>query len=132
MAGQGINSRSTRQAVEIPSPHGGSGNRFLVWIGTRLAVALIVNKEERVILAVVEMRDIDRPAEAAAKSVEHFVLFFGRAVSGGVQRGVLEIPQRAAVQLVGATAGDDGHITHLAKLRIVVYRSHLELAQHFS
>ena len=75
-AGQGIDSRSARQAVEIAGPHGSSGNRILVWGRTRLAVALIVNKEERVILAVVEMRDIDRPAEATSKGVEHFVLFF--------------------------------------------------------
>src|ERR1035438_1710697 len=131
VAGSAVGQQRREIALVLGRSRHGVGG--VVMARARIVDALVAKQEERLVLAVVHLRDTHRTAEGAAPRIEHEVrprragLVQEEVV--GPETGALEAEVRGAVEIVGARFDADvGHAAlRLAELRIEGGRLHLEL-----
>src|SRR5580698_3156987 len=112
MAREGIHQWSGKRR-EIALTHGASGNKKKERRGKAPAIGFEVRKKESPGFAVGELRKGERAAQAAAERVVGLVRLVHRVPDFGVECIVLQILERAAVELIAATFGGDGDIPDL-------------------
>ena len=100
--------------------------------GAREAEAFVGAEEESFVLPIVQMWNHHRTARAAAEVIGNFRWFPGGCTEGNcIERGVLVIPERAAVEGVRAALGDRRDVARIAKLCGTSHALHLDFGERF-
>ena len=123
-AGEGVGQalKAARRVLgEIALHHPRAGNNLEECLLVRETPALVDAEEEALVVAVVNVRDCHRAADAAAKGCavrERLGRGRGIGIGNGVPLVVLVIPETAAVQRVRTALGGHHDLAWVAELRI--------------
>src|ERR1700690_2472960 len=103
----------------------------LIWSGELRDWRIRSEVEERLVLAVVHLRNQDRTADRSAKRVGVADGSIPADLVRGVEGLAHQIPVGAAMEVVRATAAGDGQVGGLRELRAVAGGVHSKLGDAF-
>src|SRR6185369_15936775 len=115
ITGEGIDQWSGKRR-EIALTHRGGGHKEKKWSRKASAIGFEVRKEKGFGFAVGEFRKNERTTEAATERVVGLMRLVAGVPHLGVERVVLKIFEKAAVELLAATLGGNRNVAELGSL----------------
>src|ERR1700747_927031 len=123
--------KSRRELTQISRSFERSRHRILLRLGGPSPIALGVKEKERLVVAVIKMRNCYRPSNTAAEGIEALWSLVCEVEHVSIECVVLQILEETSMKVVRSSLSCERNVTNLRKLSIVVKSCDLQFRDSF-